>query len=355
MAETQSTLKAALWMGGSIASFLTMTVAGRAIIPALDVFQVMEMRSVIGWFILLPLVLASGGFAAMRTKRPLQHIGRNVVHYGGQFAWLQALTMIPLAQLISIEFTTPIWGALLAVLFLGERMSARKIAAILLGLVGVLVIVRPGAATVDPGHLIMLAGAVCFGISVVMVKSLTRTDSVVAIIFWMLIIQSVDRARPCNRRLAHAGARDVAVDTLIVSFTGMSSHFCMARALTYAEATVVMPMDFLRLPLSALIGFLLYSEQIDIFTAIGAALILAGNLFNLQRRAREAAEVSERPEHDLSLAHHRGCSASARRPCNARHPAHAAAARNAGIRRTPCSAGTPPAQASRTARCRRSW
>ena len=263
-----------------------MTVAGRAIMPALDVFQVMEMRSVIGWLILLPLVFASGGFAAMRTKRPLQHIGRNVVHYGGQFAWLQALTMIPLAQLISIEFTTPIWGALLAVLFLGERMSARKIAAILLGLVGVLVIVRPGATAVDPGHLIMLAGAVCFGISVVMVKSLTRTDSVVAIIFWMLIIQSVIGLVPAIA-VWQTPEPWMWPWILLVSFTGMSSHFCMARALTYAEATVVMPMDFLRLPLSALIGFLLYSERIDAFTAIGAALILAGNLFNMQRRARE--------------------------------------------------------------------
>lgn len=273
-------------MGGSIASFLTMTVAGRAIMPALDVFQVMEMRSVIGWFILLPLVLASGGFNAMRTKRPLQHIGRNVVHYAGQFAWLQALTMIPLAQLISIEFTTPIWGALLAVLFLGERMSLRKVMAILLGLVGVLVIVRPGATTVDPGHLIMLAGAVGFGISVVMVKSLTRTDSVVAIIFWMLIIQSAIGLGPA---IAVWRTPDTWMWPwiLLVSFTGMSSHFCMARALSYAEATVVMPMDFLRLPLSALIGFLLYSERIDLFTAVGAALILAGNLFNLQRRARE--------------------------------------------------------------------
>ena len=286
MTETQSTMRAALWMGGSIASFLTMTVAGRAIMPALDVFQVMEMRSVIGWFILLPLVFASGGFAAMRTKRPLQHIGRNVVHYAGQFAWLQALTMIPLAQLISIEFTTPIWGALLAVVFLGERMGARKVAAIVLGLVGVLVIVRPGATAVDPGHLIMLAGAVAFGISVVMVKSLTRTDSVVAIIFWMLIIQSVIGLVPAIA-VWRTPAPELWPWILLVSFTGMSSHFCMARALSYAEATVVMPMDFLRLPLSALIGFLLYSEGIDAFTAIGAALILAGNLFNLQRRARE--------------------------------------------------------------------
>jgi drug/metabolite transporter (DMT)-like permease len=286
MTETQSTVRAALWMGGSIASFLTMTVAGRAIMPDLDVFQVMEMRSVIGWFILLPLVLASGGFAAMRTKRPLQHVGRNVVHYAGQFAWLQALTMIPLAQLISIEFTTPIWGALLAVLFLGERLSARKVMAIMLGLVGVLVIVRPGATAVDPGHLIMLAGAVAFGISVVMVKSLTRTDSVVAIIFWMLIIQSAIGLVPAIA-VWRTPEPWMWPWILIVSFTGMSSHFCMARALSYAEATVVMPMDFLRLPLSALIGFLLYSERIDLFTAVGAALILAGNLFNIQRRARE--------------------------------------------------------------------
>jgi drug/metabolite transporter (DMT)-like permease len=286
MTETQSTIRAALWMGGSIASFLTMTVAGRAILPGLDVFQLMEMRSIIGWFILLPLVLASGGFSAMRTKRPLQHIGRNVVHYAGQFAWLQALTMIPLAQLISIEFTTPIWGALLAVLFLGERMSARKIAAILFGLVGVLVIVRPGAEPLDPGHLIILAGAIGFGISVVMVKSLTRTDSVVAIIFWMLIIQSAIGLVPAIA-VWRTPEPWMWPWILIVSFTGMSSHFCMARALSYAEATVVMPMDFLRLPLSALIGFLLYSEQIDVFTAIGAALILTGNLFNLQRRARE--------------------------------------------------------------------
>ncbi|MCX7305362.1 MAG: DMT family transporter [Hyphomicrobiales bacterium] len=286
MADTQSTLKAALWMGGSIASFLTMTVAGRAVIPALDVFQVMEMRSVIGWFILLPLVLASGGFRAMRTKRPLQHIGRNVVHYAGQFAWLQALTLIPLAQLISIEFTTPIWGALLAVLFLGERMNSRKIAAIAFGLVGVLVIVRPGATQVEPGHLIMLAGAVFFGISVVMVKSLTRTDKVVAIIFWMLIIQSVIGIVPAAM-VWRTPTADMWPWIVLISFSGMSSHFCMARALTYADATVVMPMDFLRLPLSALIGFLLYSEVIDFYTAVGAALILAGNLFNMPRRARE--------------------------------------------------------------------
>ena len=284
----QSNLKAALWMGGSIASFLVMSVAGRAVMPPLDVFQVMEMRSIIGLLFLLPVVLASGGFAAMRTQRPWQHIGRNVVHYGGQYAWLLALTMIPLAELISIEFTTPIWGALLAMIFLGERLSGRKVMAIALGLIGVLVIVRPGIEKADPGHLVMLAGAVAFGISIVMVKSLTRTESVVRIIFWMMVIQSVIGLVPAYQ-VWQTPPPELWPWIVVIAFTGMSSHFCMARALSHAEAMIVMPMDFSRLPLSALLGWVAYNEGIDTYTVIGAALILGGNLFNLQRRGKAVA------------------------------------------------------------------
>lgn len=277
-------------MALSIASFLAMSIAGRETTAELNVFQVLEMRSVIGFFILLPLVMMSGGFAAMRTQRPLAHITRNVIHYTGQAAWLYALTLIPLAVLISIEFTTPIWTAILAVSFLGERLSRARLAAIALGLIGVVVIVRPNAGSMDPGHLVVLGAAVCFGISMVMVKSLTRTDSVVRIIFWMLLIQSAVGLLPAlydwrNPSLA------LWPWIVVIAFSGMSSHFCLTRALAYADATIISPMDFLRVPLSALVGWLLYREQIDIFTAGGAALILAGNLLNLQRKAPQVAEA----------------------------------------------------------------
>jgi len=278
-------------MALSITSFLGMSVAGRATTAELNVFQVLELRSVIGFFILLPLVLASGGFAAMRTQRPLAHIARNVVHYTGQAAWLYALTLIPLAVLISIEFTTPIWTAILAVTFLGERLSRPKLMAVVLGLIGVVVIVRPGVNAVDPGHLVVLGAAVCFGISLVLVKSLTRTDSVVRIIFWMLIIQSALGLIPAVY-VWRTPSLELWPWILLIAFTGMSSHFCMARALTYADATVISPMDFLRVPLSALVGWLLYKEQIDAFTAGGALLILMGNLLNLQRKPVQPAEVA---------------------------------------------------------------
>ncbi|TPK73139.1 MULTISPECIES: DMT family transporter [unclassified Mesorhizobium] len=291
MAPTPSIPKAAFWMALSIASFLAMSVAGRATTAELNVFQVLELRSVIGFFILLPLVMTTGGFAAMRTQRPLAHIARNVVHYSGQAAWLYALTLIPLAVLISIEFTTPIWTAILAVTFLGERLNRPKLAAVVLGLIGVVIIVRPGVDAIDPGHLVVLGAAVCFGVSLVLVKSLTRTDSVVRIIFWMLIIQSVLGFLPALY-VWRTPQLELWPWILLIAFTGMSSHFCMARALTYADATVISPMDFLRVPLSALVGWLLYSEQIDAFTAGGALLILMGNLLNLQRKPIQPAEVA---------------------------------------------------------------
>jgi drug/metabolite transporter (DMT)-like permease len=268
-----------------------MTVAGRETTDVLNVFEVLELRSVIGLIILMPLVLMGGGFSAMRTPRPWMHLGRNLVHYTGQAAWLYALTLIPLAVLVSIEFTTPIWTAVLAVTFLGERLSRARVASIVLGLVGVAIIVRPGIDSVSLGEFVVLGAAICFGLSIVMVKSMTRTESVVRIIFWMLVIQSVLGLVPAIYEWKNPPL-ELWPWILVIGFTGMSSHFCMARALSYADATLISPMDFLRVPATALLGWALYSEQIDMFTAAGAALILTGNLLNLQRRKPRPAEAA---------------------------------------------------------------
>jgi drug/metabolite transporter (DMT)-like permease len=291
MIPTPSLVKAVFWMALSIASFLGMTVAGRETTDVLNVFEVLELRSVIGLLILMPLVLMGGGFSAMRTPHPWMHLGRNLVHYTGQAAWLYALTLIPLAVLVSIEFTTPIWTAVLAVIFLGERLSRARVASIVLGLVGVAIIVRPGIDSVSLGEFVVLGAAICFGLSIVMVKSMTRTESVVRIIFWMLVIQSALGLVPAIYEWKNPPL-DLWPWILVIGFTGMSSHFCMARALSYADATLISPMDFLRVPATALLGWALYSEQIDMFTAAGAALILTGNLLNLQRRKPRPAEAA---------------------------------------------------------------
>jgi len=273
-------LKAAFWMACSMLCMLVMTYSGRMTTAALNVFQVMEIRSLIGLVLIYPLIRHAGGFAAMRTQRPMQHLGRNVAHYAGQGAWLYALTLIPLAELIAIEFTAPIWTALFAVAFLGERLSGPKLAAMTLGLIGVVVIVRPGFSAFETGQLVVLTAAVFFGVSFTMVKSLTRTESVVSIIFWMLVIQSVLGLVPALIEWRTPPA-ELWPWLVAISFGGAYAHYCMARALVHADATVVMPMDFLRVPATALLGYLAFSETIDMVTALGALLILAGNAVNL--------------------------------------------------------------------------
>jgi drug/metabolite transporter (DMT)-like permease len=281
MDQIPSKPKAALWMAGWLALMLIVAVAGRETTRELNVFQIMEIRSIFGFFMLYPLIRMNGGFATMRTSRPLQHIGRNLIHYAAQLGWFFALTLIPLGQVVSIEFTMPIWTAILAASFLGERMTVWKISAIVLGIVGVIVIVRPAAGEIDPGQLIALGAAVGFGISIAMMKSLTRTEKTLSIIFWMLVIQSAAGFFPSLYvwRWPSAYAWGWIV---VIAFCGTFSHYCMARAMLYADATVVLPMDFLRVPLTATAGWLIYSERLDMFTVLGAMLILTGNLLNLK-------------------------------------------------------------------------
>src|SRR3982074_3532277 len=151
----------------------------------------MLMRSAIGLCLLYPLIYRSGGFAVVKTSRLPQHIARNSIHFCAQLGWFFALTLIPIGQVVAIEFTMPIWTAILAAMFLAERITVWKLAAIVLGLVGVLVIVRPATGQINPGQLIALAAAVGFGISIALVKFLTRTENTLSILFWMLVVQSV--------------------------------------------------------------------------------------------------------------------------------------------------------------------
>jgi len=281
--------RAAMWMAGWLALMLIVAIAGRETTRELNVFQIMEVRSILGFFMLYPLIRLHGGFAAMKTSRPLQHIGRNLVHYAAQLCWFFALTLIPLGQVVSIEFTMPIWTAILAASFLGERMTVWKISAIVLGLVGVIVIVRP-AGEINPGQLIALGAAVGFGISIAMMKSLTRTENTLVIIFWMLVIQSAAGFFPSLYVWIWPSAYAWGW-IVVIAFCGTFSHYCIARAMLYADATVVLPMDFLRVPLTATAGWLIYSERLDMFTVLGAALILTGNLLNLKTTAPVPARV----------------------------------------------------------------
>ena len=292
---SRSTLLAAAWMAGWLAAMVLLAVAAREAGKLLHVFQVMELRSLLGMAMFVPMIVASGGLRAMRTLHVRRHTARNVVHYAAQFLWFVAIMMIPIAEVVTIEFTGPVWVALLAVIALGERMTAARIAAVVLGIVGVVIVVRPGLDHVDPGQFIALLAAIGFAGSIILVKSLTRTDSVVSIIFWMLVIQSAMGAIPAMivwQTPSTAAWAWVAV----IAACGTYSHFCMAHALRHADATTVVPLDFLRVPLTALAAWLVFAERFDVFTVVGAAVILSGNLLNLRRGGVPAADGEPRTD-----------------------------------------------------------
>lgn len=276
-----SVLQAAMWMAGWLVATLGMTIAGRQLAQDVSIFVVMILRSLIATAILTPLVLYHGGIAARLAQFRL-HLLRNLVHYAGQYAWFSALLLIPLAEVIAIEFTMPVWIAVLAALFLGEKLTGTRIAAIALGFAGILMIVRPGASSLDPGHLVALAAALAFACSVTLTKFITRTDSALTVIFLMFAIQSVMGAVPAFLTWSWPQPHNW-IWVAVVALAGTFSHYCLSKAISLADATVVMPMDFLRLPLTALLGWLVYAEGADLLSAAGAALIIAANAVNIAR------------------------------------------------------------------------
>jgi drug/metabolite transporter (DMT)-like permease len=277
-------------MGLWICSTLGMTIAGRELSRELQVLEIIALRNFMGAILLLPLVLWTGG-KVFRTANPLLHAVRNLSHFCAQYLWFAAVALVPLAQVVAIEFTMPIWTAVLAALLLGERITPRRAMAITLGFAGVLLIVRPGFATHNAGTLAALGSAVGFSLSVTLVKRLTAEDRVLTIVVHMFATQAIISALLVTGfSLAAPGlfewvwpSPELLPFVALLALAGTAGHFFLTRATATLDAMLVAPMDFLRVPLTALMGFALYSEPLTAAIAVGAALILLGNLLNRRR------------------------------------------------------------------------
>ncbi|MEX0739964.1 MAG: DMT family transporter [Pseudohongiella sp.] len=272
-------LLATAWMGGTLLSFAAMAVAARELSEDFGTFQILAIRSLIG-LLVISVILSRTGWQQISLKNIEVHLVRNVAHFCGQFGWFYAIAFIPLAAVFAIEFTVPIWTAVFAATLLAERITAVRVLAIVLGVVGVLVILRPGSAVIHPAAVAMLGGAIAYGLSHALTKKLSGRDSTLCILFYMMLIQLPLGLLPAVFDWVTPTASHWPW-LIVVGVTGLTAHYCMVRALMLADATLVIPMDFLRLPLIALVGYALYGEHIDGYLAVGAGLIVAGNLMNL--------------------------------------------------------------------------
>ena len=214
---------------------------------------------------------------------------RNIVHYVSQYTWATSLTMLPLALVFALEFTMPAWTVLLAVWLLRERMSASRIGVVVFGLIGVLVILRPGIASFNPAAFLVLAAAFGYAITMITTKKLTMTETTFGIVFWMMVIQfplSLLGSDP--HVFLHLQSRHL-LPVIGVAVAGLTSHYCLSNAFRAGDATLVVPLDFMRIPLIAVVGWALYGESLDIFVLLGALIIVVGVLWNLRAEAARPA------------------------------------------------------------------
>jgi len=278
-------------MLGALLSFSAMAVSIRELSRGgLTIFEILAIRSGVALcFLILLLIFRPSLRPYALPRRMTLNVFRNIVHYASQYAWALALTMLPLATVFSLEFTMPAWTALLAVWLLDERMTVSRGGVVVLGLIGVLVILRPGIAGFNPAALLVLMAAFGYAITMVATKKLTMTEPTFAIVFWMAVIQlPLSLAGSDLSAFVHLHWSD-SLPVLGVGIAGITSHYCLSNAFRSGDATLVVPLDFLRIPLIAVVGWIFYGEKLDVFVLLGAMIIISGVLWNLRSETRRAA------------------------------------------------------------------
>lgn len=285
-----STVQAALWMIGAVVSFTAMAIAGRALSGEFDTFEIMMYRSALGLLVVVLIAVSTGCHREIGTASIRTHLIRNVFHFTGQNLWFFAVTIVPLAQVFALEFTTPLWVIVLSFLLLGEKLTKVRAIAAVMGFVGILIVARPSVEGMNAGILAAAGCAVFFALTYVFTKRLTRTETITSIMFYLTSIQLVLGV------IAAGYDGDIAIPSaaalpwlVLVACCGLLAHFCITKALTIAPATVVAPIDFARLPLVAVAAMLLYNEAIDVWVFVGAVIIFAGNYLNIWFETRKTA------------------------------------------------------------------
>ena len=284
MSARSHKVRGILWMLGAVLSFAAMAVSVRQLVRTMAIAEILALRTTVTLIVVCALAAAHGR-AAIATRRLRLHATRSLVHLAGQYCWAYAISALTLATVFAIEFTMPVWVALLAAAFLHERLNRGRVVQLVMGLAGTLIILRPGGGVFHPAALIMLLGSMFYAGNMIFTKRLSSTESPLAVTFWMSVVQL-----PVTLIAAwQAWLAPRLIDLpwiLVIGLGSFAAHYSMTRAMKLAEATVVVPIDFVRLPLIAVVGALFYNEPFDLMVLAGATVIFVGTYYSLSRDTR---------------------------------------------------------------------
>lgn len=250
----------------------------------MHIFQVVFLRNVAGILFFLPWFLQAG-FGVLKTARIGAFGLRSLFGFASMLSWFYAVSVLPLADAVALNFTAPIFGTILAIVVLQEVVGIRRGAAMIVGFIGAMIILRPGLTELSVGSYSAIFSAVTMACSMTMVKLLSRSENTAAMVALNQILIIPMSLIPAIF-VWETPTVEQLVAILIIGLLATIGHLCFTKAYTLADASIVMPFDFFRLIFSALIGFIFFMQEPDLFTYIGAAIIFASSIYIAIREAR---------------------------------------------------------------------
>ncbi|WP_312238915.1 DMT family transporter [Stenotrophomonas sp.] len=270
-------------MLGSTLAFGLMAVAIRYATAHVPTQEVAFFRNAFGLLVLLPLLLRPGR-GSLRTRQLPRYLLRSAIGLASMLCAFWAIGHLPMSQAISLSYSTPLFVTIAAVLWLGETVRARRWAAVIIGFIGVLIIVRPGSTSFTPGTLVAVLAAVLSSLVAIQIKQLTRVDSADAVVLYTYLFWVPLSLLPA----VFVWVWPTGMAWLWLAATGLFGtvgQLLWTRALRLGEVSALTPISFMQLPLVAVLGWLLFGETLDRWTVIGAAIILGANAYIAHREA----------------------------------------------------------------------
>jgi drug/metabolite transporter (DMT)-like permease len=280
----------------SCIAFAVMWVMIRYASRELHAFEIVFFRNAIGTAMLLPMILMNPGL--IRLSRLKANLRRATSGFIATIGTFYAVAHAPLATALSINYTAPLFATMGAVLFLGERIRFRRVAALAVGFLGMLIVVRPGALPMSPGVIAAVISAVSTAFSIVAIRALVGTDDSRAVAAWSFILTTLP-SLVCASFVWTWPPMHVWPLLLVIGCAAAIGQLALSRAFSLAEASAVLPYDFVRFGIVATAGILLFGERLDALTLLGGAVILGSTIYLAVReaqvvRALRAASVPAR-------------------------------------------------------------
>ena len=276
-------LQAALMMLLAMLMFTVMGICIRLSSAFVPVLEIVFFRNALALLILAPLLIRSG-VASIRMNRPKLFFGRAAINFIGMLSGFTAVTLIPLADMTALTFTSPIFVTIGAALFLGEVIRIRRMAAIAVGFIGALIILRPGLVDVSTGAMLALVSALTIAIASLIVKKMTETESASSIVFWMVMMQAPIALVP-TLFVWQWPTAEAWIYLWGMALSGTAAHVLLTRAIGMVEITSLQPLEFAKLPFAVVLAWVVFGEWPDIWIWLGGAIIFASTAYITRREA----------------------------------------------------------------------